>query len=195
MNTPSTDDCQSQPTTTHPAAAHATTARVIGPIVQLLHELASVINSLSDEQYVQNPAPIHGFIGAHVRHSLDHVQTLLDAAAATSIDFDTRQRGTSVETSRAAALDTITRLIASLQSLSPDCLNKSLDMSMMVTADDLPLRLPTSFLREAGFVVSHTVHHNAIISTMIRTLGGTVPPRFGYAPSTLAHQKNTSCAR
>ena len=41
--------------------------------------------------------------------------------------------------------------------------------------------------RELAYVLSHTIHHNAIIGSMVKALGGVLPERFGYAPSTVRH--------
>jgi hypothetical protein len=35
-----------------------------------------------------------------------------------------------------------------------------------------------------AFVVSHTIHHQAMIGVLLATRGHTVPHRFGLAPST-----------
>ena len=42
----------------------------------------------------------------------------------------------------------------------------------------------TSVGRELAFVMSHTIHHLAVIALLLRDLGIEVPPRFGYAPTT-----------
>jgi hypothetical protein len=49
--------------------------------------------------------------------------------------------------------------------------------------------------RELAFVLSHTVHHNALIAVMALTLGVSIPDRFGYAPSTIAHLEKVACAQ
>ncbi|MEM7623450.1 MAG: hypothetical protein AAF235_09640, partial [Planctomycetota bacterium] len=58
---------------------------------------------------------------------------------------------------------------------------------------------PSSLGREAAFVLSHTVHHCAMIAVMARSLRIAVPERFGYAPSTVAHLggkgESKPCAR
>jgi hypothetical protein len=53
----------------------------------------------------------------------------------------------------------------------------------------------SSASRELQFLISHTVHHYAIIR-MILTVGGReVTPEFGISPSTLRyHQDATPCA-
>jgi uncharacterized damage-inducible protein DinB len=56
-----------------------------------------------------------------------------------------------------------------------------------LAADAEPVEVDTSIGRELAYVLSHTIHHNAIIGAMVKTLGGALPQRFGYAPSTIRH--------
>jgi len=41
--------------------------------------------------------------------------------------------------------------------------------------------------RELAFVLSHTIHHHAVLGIMARELGVQAPERFGYAPATITH--------
>jgi uncharacterized damage-inducible protein DinB len=42
----------------------------------------------------------------------------------------------------------------------------------------------STLARELAFVVSHTIHHQAIIGLLLAVHGHTVPDRFGHSPST-----------
>jgi len=65
----------------------------------------------------------------------------------------------------------------------------------MVSSCLPPTEVETTAGRELAFVLSHTIHHNALIDVMARTLGVPVPDRFGYAPSTIAHLEKAACVR
>jgi uncharacterized damage-inducible protein DinB len=65
----------------------------------------------------------------------------------------------------------------------------------MVSAASPAVEVETSVGRELAFVLSHTIHHNALIGVMAMLLGAPLPDRFGYAPSTIAHLEKRSCAR
>ena len=49
--------------------------------------------------------------------------------------------------------------------------------------------------RELLFVLSHTIHHIAMIGVMARAMAATVPQWFGYASSTIAHLQQNVCVR
>lgn len=170
-------------------------AALTEPIISLLDELAQVIAALRAEQYAQKPVGVMpSSVGGHVRHSLDHVRALIASVSTGQLNYDHRDRGTRIETDRQAALDEIDALISELRSLPHACCDLSLALSMKLMADREALMLATCFPREAGYVLSHTIHHNAIIGAMVRTLGGHPPATFGYAPSTLAY-RSAACVR
>jgi uncharacterized damage-inducible protein DinB len=179
-----------------------TPARAVEALVRLLEELAVVIDVLSDEQYVQKPVGVMpSSVGGHVRHWLDHVAALRASVDDGWLNYDHRRRGTPIETDRSAAMESIAYLSAALRELTPDCLDRAIEVEILLTADGMPQAFDSLIGRELAYVVSHSVHHNAIIGAMVRTLGGTVPPRFGYAPSTIAHaardqpKAERACAR
>lgn len=168
------------------------------PLVELLDELARVVVSLTDEQYVQNPAgAVTSSVGAHVRHCLDHVRALLSGVEAGTIDYDSRRRGTNIETSRWAAILAMRESAEVLHAIPADAFDRPVEVSLTTTSRGPAVLAGSTLGREAAYVLSHTIHHNALIGAMVKTLGGSVPPRFGYAPATLAYLRRGEqpCAR
>ncbi len=161
----------------HPAA----------PVVYLLRELAEVVDAVDDGQYTQaSVGEIPGTIGGHVRHCLDHVQMLLDCLGTGQLCYDHRDRGTDVETSRPSARAVIDDQAARLEALPSTFVQAPVSLRVMMTAGGAPTEVDSSVGRELAFVLSHTIHHNAMVRAMVQTVGGSVPERFGYAPSTVA---------
>jgi uncharacterized damage-inducible protein DinB len=152
---------------------------------QLL-ELAQVLRGLTDQQYATTPVGvIPGSVGAHVRHTLDHVQALLAAADTGELDYEHRRRGGAIEQDRSAALALIDQLAAALEHRAD--FDRTVIIGIMLSPAGQATRIPSTFVRETAYVISHTIHHSAIIGAMVRTLGGEMPAFFGYAPSTVAH--------
>lgn len=168
----------------------------VGPLVGLLRQLFDLVESLADEEYTRKPVGVvPSSIGGHVRHNLDHVGALLRGLRAGKVDYDLRDRGTDVERDRGAALAEIRRLEEGLSDFPWHAVPPLINLTALVAPDRPGVTSLTSPDRELAFVVSHTVHHNAIIGIMVRLLGAELPGDFGYAPSTIAHQRSRACAR
>jgi uncharacterized damage-inducible protein DinB len=166
------------------------------PLVGLLRQLFDLIETLTDEEYTRKPVGVvESSIGGHVRHNLDHIRALLRGLPTGQVCYDLRDRGTDVECDRGAALDAIIHLECELFALRWDDVPQLVTLSALVAPDMPPAPTRTSAERELAFVVSHTIHHNALIRVMVKLLGADVPAGFGYAPSTLAHNRSRTCAR
>ena len=158
---------------------------IVAPLIVLLGQLEWVLRQVDDQQYtVQRAVGISGSIGGHIRHCLDHVVALTAADAGGRIDYDHRRRGTAVESCRAAASLEIQRTARELRRLKSSDLDRSLELVAAIDQDGMRLSAATSLGRELAFVVSHTIHHLAVIALLLRDLEIEVPPRFGYAPTT-----------
>ena len=139
--------------------------------------------------------PVDGSIGGHIRHCLDHVKALVVAAESGLLDYDHRKRDTQIESCRLMALGLIRELERAVQDLPPDAMDHEIELTTLLSPDDEPVVVRSSVGRELAYVLSHTVHHNALIGAMVKTLGGWLPSHFGYAPSTIAHGRTSACAR
>ena len=168
----------------------------VRPLVGLLRQLSALIETLTDDEYTRKPVGVvESSIGGHVRHDLDHIAALLRGLPTGDVCYDHRDRGTDVERDRGAARDAILRLEGELLAFAWDDLPRVVTLSALVAPDLPPVLTSTSPERELAFVVSHTVHHNALIGVMVKLLGAEVPADFGYAPSTLTHRKARTCVR
>jgi uncharacterized damage-inducible protein DinB len=168
----------------------------VRPLVGLLRQLFELVASLTDEQYARKPVGVvPSSVGGHVRHNLDHVAALLRGLRDGRVNYDHRDRGTDVERDRLAAMAEILRLDGEVTAFPWAGLPALVELTTLVTPDRPPVAVKTSPDRELAFVVSHTVHHNAIIGIMVKLLGGDPPAEFGYAPSTVAHQRSRACVR
>lgn len=166
------------------------------PLVLILRQLGTVIAKLSDPQYTQKPVGVvESSVGGHVRHCLDHVRSLLTAVELGDLTYDHRKRNTPVEVSRCCAQAEIDELVAELRALPADSIDRALSMSVLLSGDGEPIEVSTTIGRELAYALAHTIHHNALVAAMVKTLGGWLPERFGYAPSTVKHLNTQPCAR
>lgn len=168
-----------------PDSTQGSVSAAAAALCAVLTELAGVVESLSNERYVARRGG-DSAIGSHVRHCLDHATALINGLTAGVVDYDARRRGTSVEFSRVAATRLLDELVREFGKIADEALSRPLSVQSMVTATGPPVLMRSTVGRELVFLLSHTIHHNAMIATMARAMGGSVPQRFGFAPATVA---------
>ena len=154
-------------------------------VADRLADLAAVIDGLDDVTYLTaRQDGVSGSIGAHVRHAIDHVTALVEPASPGLIDYDTRRRGTKIERSRRAAVRELRRLAAALRQISKARSIRLVTVDAVIDSSGRRVKSISTLGRELIFVLSHTVHHQAIIALLLATSGRLLPERFGLAPST-----------
>lgn len=179
--------------------------RALFAIHTTLLQHSRILAQLSASDYTKNPVgPVKSSIASHTRHTLDHVEALLHAIELGVINYDHRERNTSIETDLPSAMAAVDDLLSRLNRAAkcPPAPDTRWVMSTIFTEGGKPAVLSTSPVREAAFVLSHTIHHHALIGVMARSLGAILPDRFGYAPSTPANSltpdttaEQSTCAR
>lgn len=158
-----------------------------------LAELARVVLALTAAEFTARTRSTSGSIGGHVRHTLDHVEALERAISRGVCCYDERVRGTAVEERPAMAVARLEDCRRRLSALDPALLDLPLALSARIGADGVTVHAPTTVAREVAFVISHTVHHAALIAVLLEDIGRVCPSRFGVAPTT--PQREASCAR
>lgn len=169
----------------------------VGPIddnIAILHQGIAALDQMSGEVYAEAAYRSGASIGAQFRHILDHYQAFLAGLEAGRIDYDARERDPAVETDIKTARARAKTLCRKLEQIPGDRLDKETTVNTC-TADPperTPVWAPTTARRELAFLLSHTVHHYALINLMARAAGVELPGSFGVAPSTLAYRQLTS---
>jgi uncharacterized damage-inducible protein DinB len=150
----------------------------------LLDDLTRLLMTVPGDAYTAKVAASSGTVGGHVRHALDHVATLVASHRSTEFSYDRRARGTAVESDPAAAVREILRLQAALERWALEPLTEMMPVTAMVAPGESVTGW-SSRARELAFVVSHTIHHQAIIALLLEMQEIRVDSAdFGYSPST-----------
>ncbi len=161
-----------------------------------LDDLAAAIRPLTTSEFTRRTRATSGSIGGHVRHCLDHVEALERAIVRGACCYDDRVRGTAVEDSVATACARLAASRMRLAALDPALLAAPLALTARIDAQGASVQSPTTVAREVLFVISHTVHHAALIGVLLDDLGRSWPERFGLAPTTPAlTPRELTCAR
>ena len=158
--------------------------RILNALEDQMRSLRDLVEALPEHTFRSTPSDSSGSVGEHVRHCLDHVRALTSSADTSEISYDSRLRGTAVETDPVAARDEIDRQIAALNGLNDAVLSRTLILRTLMRSGSSPVCVCTTIEREAVFVVQHTIHHCATMAVLLERMRISVPQGFGYAPST-----------
>lgn len=171
----------------HPNARHITHSCARDAIA-CLSQGVDLLNGLTDEQYVTTLPPVFvSGLGAHVRHILDHVDCLLAGMDNGDVDYDGRRREARAERDRGYAIEQLRHRMQRLTSLSESDGDVPLKVNMD-TGCGTTHWAHSTLTRELQFVISHTIHHYALMAAILGHAGLPVPTDFGISPSTLRHR-------
>lgn len=182
------------PEANSPTAAieHPDLMRILEAAGEILHQGEALLGALSVEAYTYKlPVAFNASIGGHYRHCLDHFSNLLRGIDSDFVDYDHRERDLRIEFEPPFALEITRQLGVLLVQLEPEKLAKPIRARCEVsyTPGNSPVT-QSSLGRELAYAIAHGIHHYALISVMARLQNAELPPHFGIAPSTVAHQKS-----
>ena len=144
---------------------------------------------VSDDQYSTNDGKYNkSGIGRHFRHIIEHYFSLLDEKDGL-VDYDARERNLRLENDREFMISSMREVSESLTKLRLADLDKRIKVRSNegIGEEQSPLSEST-IRRELQFLISHTVHHYALIGLILKTMGFEPSPDLGVAPSTLKHE-------
>lgn len=156
----------------------------------LLDQSRELLARLDDATYVKtSPVFLNSAIGGHVRHCLEHYQSFVDGLPEGRINYDHRARDPLVETQPSAAQERLGQLSDQIAALDPRAMPTEVLILMDHGADTSnDIWQKSSWERELQFLMSHTIHHFALMAGLCRIHGVTISKDFGVAPSTLRHR-------
>jgi uncharacterized damage-inducible protein DinB len=160
----------------------------------LLDQALDLLDAIDDADYDRSPLGFEPHrIGGHLRHCLEFYGCFLDGVSTGLADYDSRRRDARVEHEKRAATQ---RVIATIDRLSTASFSSGNSLWARVEGSAGSSPVQTSAERELGFLLSHTIHHFALIAMTMRALGLPVDPAFGVSPSTLRHRAEEAvCVR
>ena len=154
-----------------------------------------LLEGMSNEVYAQNGHEYFSSgVGKHIRHVLDLYRCFVDAEDDV-VDYDARQRNPRIESDRLYAVQEARSIIKGLKSLGRRYENQGLRVIKVNSnegenTEGISPWCTSSVARELQYIVSHTIHHFALIAMIYQLQGGHPPKDFGVAPSTLLYEKN-----
>lgn len=168
---------------TIPAAHEA----LLAANLQVLRQGLELLAQLDDEQYTLTAGSLFAYgVGSHLRHCLDSYACFLHGLPTGRIDYDRRERAELTAQDRRYAS---TRIEWTMEVLRETLAQHQL--KELQVRQDGPHWATSSVARELQFLLSHTVHHYALIALILRLQGFNPAAEFGVAPSTLKHWQAT----
>lgn len=153
-----------------------------------LDQAKELLKSCPPDLYCQKTANcFNSSIGEHLRHILDHYSCFFRDLPDTRINYDLRERNPLLETSKTAAEKKLTAIQKKLTAMDM-AMTDRLEINMDTGGE--AFWTPSSPFRELQYLLSHTIHHYALIGTICSSLQLTLPKDFGIAPSTLRYRRH-----
>ena len=158
---------------------------MIAANLSLLEQARVLVAQLDDRQYGSMRGH-HSSAGAHLRHVIEHYQCFLAGLPVGRVDYDARHRDVTIESSTARALEVLGQLAREFDQARGYPEHLAIDVQMRCAVDHPGDTWAGSTVgRELQFLVSHAVHHFALIRMLLEQDGVTIEPDFGLAPSTI----------
>lgn len=158
--------------------------------ISCLQQGKDFLSSLPPELYSKAcPGVFGSTIGGHFRHNLDHYEAFLDGVSEGEVDYDARSRSADIEENPEEAMLLLDRSLSGLKELQGCELDKVMKIRMDDGGDSAWSQ--TTVRRELQFLLSHTIHHYALmVSISTANSHTTFPNNFGVAPSTIHYQQD-----
>ncbi|MGF1449782.1 MAG: DinB family protein [Opitutales bacterium] len=165
--------------------------------VAILRQGVDLLAQLSAEQYNRRfPVCFNSSVGGHFRHNFDHVLNFVSGWPEGFVDYDARQRNALVESDPQASARALEATIERLRTIEAHALENPVRVKMDSGGEaDADCWSQSTVRRELQFLISHTVHHYALIATLCALMDVPVVADFGVAPSTLRYQRSQPVAK
>jgi hypothetical protein len=159
-----------------------------------LERALELIESIDEPLYTRTSRLLPGgTVGKHLRHCLDLYDCFLGGLPDGEIDYTLRERDPEAEIRIESGLRRLRKTIRRMEGL-----NARADRILLVKGEGAFEEGPdagfslSSVGRELDFILSHTIHHFALIGVLLRSGGAEIPSDLETAPSTRRHRERGS---
>jgi uncharacterized damage-inducible protein DinB len=137
-------------------------------------------------------------VGPHLRHVLDHYSAFIAGLPAFRVDYDARAREPRLEADLEFAAARMREIVGELVLVEEDLMELPIQIRLESggpSGSEAEQWSHSTVRRELQFLLSHTIHHFALIAVLLERFEIAVPDDFGIAPSTLKYwQAQGTCA-
>ena len=164
-------------------------AQLIQGCCYCVQQCTDLMQLLSKENFT-NASPGSSSIGAHMRHILDRFQSFFAGLQSGCINYDDRKRDKSIESNPEAASFALASVARRVEDIDLQAnLGRNITVRESVHHDGPTVAIHSTVDRELMGLVTHSIHHLAIISMLAKSLGIDMGSDFGKAPSTIRYER------
>ena len=159
-----------------------------GGCVRSIEQCGQLLRLISAESYVDSSRGMSS-VGAHIRHILDRFHCFLAGMPAGSIDYDARKRDKSIEKNLDVATFALVSVRWRIETMAAlDDLGNAITVRESVHHQGPAVTMPSTVGRELMGLVTHSIHHLAIIALIVKSYGYEMDSDFGKAASTILYE-------
>ena len=168
---------------------------VIAANLHCLEQAIELLDRLPEKAFVRTEERHARTVGPHLRHVLDHYSAFFAGLPGFRVDYDARARDSHLESARALAAARLREILGELVLVEEELLELPIQIRLESGGAESEQWSHSTVRRELQFLLSHTVHHFALIGMLLERFEIAVPEDFGIAPSTLKFwQAQAPCA-
>lgn len=162
---------------------------LIDGCIECIEQCDQILGIVTQTNYTDCSAS-SASIGAHIRHILDRFHCFFVGLTVDSIDYDARKRDPELEQNLEAARFALASVARRTEKLkeprSPAAL---IVVKESVLASSPAVEISSTLERELMGLITHSIHHLAIIALLARSFGHEIDSDFGKAASTLSYER------
>jgi hypothetical protein len=168
------------------------TSTLMADVRDVLLQGLSLLFDLDDGSYSRvADAPFNASIGQHYRHVIEHFQSLTRGLQSGEINYDARDRNIRLQSDVTYGSIATCDVLRILKRYTDETLAYACKVVNSVGYSSFqPSTFDSNISRELAYCAGHAIHHYAIIRLICHQIGVSVPPEFGFAPSTLKHMSS-----
>ena len=163
--------------------------QLIRGCVYCVDQCEQLLKLISQEVYVATSQGISS-VGAHVRHILDRFNCFFAGLQQGCVDYDARKRDKSIENNLDAALFSLALIARRVEKLDlAGDPGESITVRESVHHQGPSVTIASTVERELMGLITHSIHHLAIIALIVKAFGYQLDSDFGKAPSTIVYER------
>jgi len=168
---------------------------VIAANLHCLEQAIELLGRVPEKAFARTAERHARTVGPHLRHVLDHYSAFLAGLPDFRVDYDAREREPRLESDIGFAGARMREIVGEIVLVEEDLMELPMQIRLEAGGPEVEQWSHSTVRRELQFLLSHTVHHFALIAVLLERFGIAVPEDFGIAPSTLKYwQAQDPCA-